>query len=165
MTGCSANATISVCRTLVPTTTLLLFRREGLLPATRLLIGRWVVRRLVAASRLAEDVGGAFGTSGRSSAPRRSRERFLQPMSGGRAPHARPSQSGGRHSPPDWTVGCQVTRGGLPIGWGVHVVLALRSLAGGNALCPPWSGASTRGDEGSAHVLSQKHMRNGDRVE
>ena len=32
----------------------LLLRREGLvLPATRLLIGRWVVRRLVAASRLA----------------------------------------------------------------------------------------------------------------
>ena len=27
---------------------------------------------------------------------------------------------------------------------------------------PPRSGDSTRGDEGSAHVLSQKHVRNGD---
>ena len=40
------------------------------------------------------------------------------------------------HSPPDWTVGCQATRGGLPIGCGARVVLALSSLAGGNALCP-----------------------------
>ena len=31
-------------------------------------------------------------------------------------------------------MGCQATRGGLPIGWGARVVLALRSLAGGNAL-------------------------------
>ena len=50
---------------------------------------------------LAEDVGGAFVASDRSSAPSRSREHFLQPMSGGRAPHACPSQSGGRHESPD----------------------------------------------------------------
>ena len=49
----AAIATITVSRTLVQTTTLLLRRKELLLPATRLLIGRWVVRRLVAASRLA----------------------------------------------------------------------------------------------------------------
>ena len=42
-----------VSPTLVQTTTLLLRREELLLPTTRLLIGRWVVRRLVAASRLA----------------------------------------------------------------------------------------------------------------
>ena len=36
----------------------------------------------------------------------------------------------------NWPVGCQATRGGLPIGWGARVVFALRSLAGENALCP-----------------------------
>ena len=29
-----------------------------------------------------------------------------------------------------------MTRGHLPIGWGVRVMLALRSLAGGNGPCP-----------------------------
>ena len=100
-TGCLANATISVCRTLVPTTTLLLFWREGLLlPATHLLIGRWVVRRLVAASRLA----------------------------------------GAR-------VWCS------PSAHWLEETLS----------SPPRSGASTRDNESSAHVLSQKHVRNGDR--
>ena len=61
---------------------------------------------------LAEDVGGAFVASGRSSAPRRGRERFLQPMSGGRARHARPSQSGGRHESPDNPPSNQEASGG-----------------------------------------------------
>ena len=51
------------------------------------------------------------------------------------------SSFGGRglfssHSNPDWTRGCRMTRGHLPIGWGVRVMLALRSLAGGNGPCP-----------------------------
>ena len=61
---------------------------------------------------LAEDVGGAFVASGRSCAPRRNRESFLQPMSGGRAPHARPSQSGGRHESPDNPPSNQEASGG-----------------------------------------------------
>ena len=60
---------------------------------------------------LAEDVGRAFVASGQSSAPRRNRERFLQPMSGGRAPHTRPSQSGGRHESPDNPRSNQVSGG------------------------------------------------------
>ena len=40
------------------------------------------------------------------------------------------------HLPPDWTRGCRMTRGHLPIGCGVRVMLALRSLAGGNGPCP-----------------------------
>ena len=61
---------------------------------------------------LVEDVGGAFVASGRSSAPRRSRERFLQPMRGGRAPHTCPSLSGGRHESPDNPPSNQEASGG-----------------------------------------------------
>ena len=61
---------------------------------------------------LAGDVGGAFVSSGRSSTPRRGRERFLQPRSGGRAPHERPSQSVGRHESPDNPPSNQEASGG-----------------------------------------------------
>ena len=57
-------------------------------------------------------MGGAFVASGQSSAQRRSRERFLQPMSGGQAPHVRPSQSGGHHESPDDPPSNQQASGG-----------------------------------------------------
>ena len=45
--------------------------------------------------------------------------------------HSPPLEEGGasspRHSPPDWTVGCQATRGGLPIGRAEHSIWLRRS--------------------------------------